>query len=213
DARRARREYLVPLAASAVAWAVGPFLFFPADAGYQALLIAIWIALATVATPIIAVSRLAGDLWLLPLLLPPSARLLYAPDSTANVLGLVAAVVLVLQLRLALEQNELITANMLARLQNEDLVGRLREQMSLVARTSEEKTRFLAAAAHDLRQPLHALGLFCAALDQRLRDIPEKPLVRSMMKSIEALENSFGAILDISRLDSRSVEPSRTVLP
>jgi two-component system, sensor histidine kinase len=213
DARRARREYLVPLVATALAWSAGPFLFFPADAGYQALLIAVWIALATAATPIVAVSRLAVYLWLLPLLLPLAARFLYAPDATSNVLGMVAAVVLVVQLRLALEQNELLTATMLARLQNDDLVMRLREQMSLVARASEEKTRFLAAAAHDLRQPLHALGLFCAALDQRLRDIPEKPLVRSMMKSIEALENSFGAILDISRLDSGALQPNVQVFP
>jgi signal transduction histidine kinase/CheY-like chemotaxis protein len=213
DARRARREYLLPLVASALAWSAGPFLFFPADHGYQALLIAIWIALATAATPIVAVSRLAVYLWLVPLLLPLAARFLYAPDPTANVLGLVAAVVLVVQLRLALEQNELLTTTMLAHLQNQDLVARLREQMRLVARASEEKTRFLAAAAHDLRQPLHALGLFCAALDQRLRDIPEKPLVRSMMKSIEALESSFGAILDISRLDAGAVQPNVQVFP
>lgn len=213
DARRARREYLVPLVASALAWSIGPFLFFPDQAGHQALMISIWIALATAAMPIVAVSRLAIYLWLVPLLLPLSARFLITGDPTTNVLGAVAAVVLIVQLRLALEQNELLTATMLARLQNEDLVARLREQMSLVARTSEDKTRFLAAAAHDLRQPLHALGLFCAALDQRLRDIPEKPLVRSMMKSIEALENSFGSILDVSRLDSGSVQPNVQVFP
>jgi signal transduction histidine kinase len=214
DARRARREYLVPLTASALAWSVGPFLFFPSDhAGYQALLISVWIALATAMTPIVAVSRLAIYLWLLPLLLPLSARFMFAADPTAHVLGAIAAVVLIVQLRLALEQNELLTATMLAHLQNEDLVAQLREQMSLVARASEEKTRFLAAAAHDLRQPLHALGLFCAALDQRLRDLPEKPLVRSMMKSIEALDNSFGAILDISRLDAGTVQPNVQVFP
>jgi signal transduction histidine kinase len=214
DARRARREFLLPLAASALAWSAGPWLLFPADhAGYQALLICIWIGLASAATPILSVSRLAIYLWLVPLLLPLAVRFLLAPDPTADVLGAIAAVVLVVQMRLALEQNELLTATMLARIQNEDLVARLRDQMRLVARASEEKTRFLAAAAHDLRQPLHALGLFCAALDQRLRDIPEKPLVRSMMKSIEALENSFGAILDVSRLDAGAVQPNVQVFP
>ena len=213
DSERARREYLIPLAASAIVWGAGPFLFFPELAAYRALLISIWIALATAATPIVAVSRLAIYFWLVPLLLPLSVRFLFAPDSTSNVLGVVAAVVLIVQMRLALEQNELLTDTMMARLQNEDLVARLRDQMSLVARASEEKTRFLAAAAHDLRQPLHALGLFCAALDQRLRDIPEKPLVRSMMKSIEALENSFRAILDISRLDAGQVQPNVQIFP
>src|SRR2546426_898850 len=83
---------------------VRPFLFFPADhAGYQALLISIWIALATAATPIVAVSRLAIYLWLVPLLLPLSVRFLLVGDPTTNVLGLIAALVLVVQLRLALE--------------------------------------------------------------------------------------------------------------
>lgn len=213
DARRARREYLLPLGASALAWSVGPILFFPDQPGYQALIICIWIGLATAATPTVAASRLAIYLWLVTLLLPLAARFLLADDPTSNVLGAVAAVFLVVQLRLALEQNELLTATMMARIQNEDLVARLREQMSLVARASAEKTRFLAAAAHDLRQPLHALGLFCAALDQRLRESPDKPLVKSMLKSIEALENSFGAILDVSRLDSGAVLPNPQVFP
>jgi signal transduction histidine kinase/CheY-like chemotaxis protein len=214
DARRARREYLLPLGASALVWSAAPFLFFPAGHhGYQALMIAVWIGLASAATPTVAASRLAIYLWLVPLLLPLAARFILENNATSALLGSIAAVFLVVHLRLALEQNELLTATMQARIQNEDLVARLREQMELVARASREKTRFLAAAAHDLRQPLHALGLFCAALDQRLRDIPEKPLARSMMKSIEDLETSFGAILDISRLDSGAVQPNVQVFP
>ena len=71
----------------------------------------------------------------------------------------------------------------------------------------------MASAAHDLRQPLHALGMFCATLEQRLRDTPEKPLVRNMMSSIEALDSSFGAMLDISRLDAGVVEPALQTFP
>jgi CheY-like chemotaxis protein/anti-sigma regulatory factor (Ser/Thr protein kinase) len=83
----------------------------------------------------------------------------------------------------------------------------------VAARANQEKTRFLASAVHDLRQPLHALGLFCAALDQRLHDIPERPLIKNMMSSIEALETSFGAMLDISRLDAGVVHAAPQSFP
>src|SRR5581483_10164036 len=70
-----------------------------------------------------------------------------------------------------------------------------------------------ASAAHDLRQPLHALGMFCATLDQRLQDTPERPLVRNMMSAIESLEDSFGAMLDISRLDAGVVQTTPQTFP
>jgi CheY-like chemotaxis protein len=74
-------------------------------------------------------------------------------------------------------------------------------------------TRFVSSAAHDLRQPLHALGMFCATLEQRLLNTPEKPLVRNMMNAIESLEESFGSILDISRLDAGTVQTAPQCFP
>jgi signal transduction histidine kinase/CheY-like chemotaxis protein len=210
----ALRAYLIPLAVTAALWSVGPWLFFPAgNSGYQGLMLVIWIGIASAATPTVTAWRAAIYLWLIPVLMSLALRFLLEPDTTSILFGGFAAVFLVVHLRIALEQHGLLAATLKARVENEDLVRRLREQMQLVARASQDKTRFLAAAAHDLRQPLHALGLFCAALDQRLRDIPEKPLVKSMMQSIEALESSFGAILDVSRLDSGLVHPNLQVFP
>ena len=75
-------------------------------------------------------------------------------------------------------------------------------------RADQEKSRFLAIASHDLRQPVHALGLFAATLEQRLQGSAEEPLVRNVMRSIEGLEQSFNAMLDISRLDAGTIEPN-----
>jgi CheY-like chemotaxis protein len=99
------------------------------------------------------------------------------------------------------------------RFHNEDLVQQLRSQIDVVARANEEKTRFVASAAHDLRQPLHALGMFCATLEQRLQNTPDRPLVRNMMDAIESLEESFGAMLDISRLDAGIVQTAPQTFP
>jgi two-component system, sensor histidine kinase len=70
------------------------------------------------------------------------------------------------------------------------------------------KTRFLAAASHDLRQPLHALGLFAARLSDRTRDPEEAALVQRISTSVASLESLFSALLDISRLEAGVVASS-----
>ena len=67
------------------------------------------------------------------------------------------------------------------------------------------KSRFLAAASHDLRQPLHALGLFASALNQRTQDAESRELTGRINQSIGALESLFNEVLDVSRLDAGAV--------
>jgi signal transduction histidine kinase len=71
---------------------------------------------------------------------------------------------------------------------------------------SRAKTQFFAAASHDLRQPLHAMGLFAEALRQRTRDPEVSSLVHSINESVDALEGLFGELLDITRIDAGGVE-------
>ena len=71
---------------------------------------------------------------------------------------------------------------------------------------SRAKTQFFAAASHDLRQPLHAMGLFAEALRERSRDPEVASLVHSINESVDALEGLFGELLDITRIDSGGVD-------
>ncbi|HEY6134843.1 MAG TPA: ATP-binding protein [Rubrivivax sp.] len=71
---------------------------------------------------------------------------------------------------------------------------------------SSAKTQFFAAASHDLRQPLHAMGLFAEALRQRSHDPEVSSLVNSINESVDALEGLFGELLDITRIDTGGVE-------
>ena len=64
------------------------------------------------------------------------------------------------------------------------------------------KSMFLAAASHDLRQPLHALGLYAAVLDEKVDEPEVRQLTRSINTSVDALENLFSEIMDISKLDA-----------
>ena len=75
------------------------------------------------------------------------------------------------------------------------------------------KTQFFAAASHDLRQPLHALGLFAEALRQRTHDPEAARLINSINESVDALEGLFGELLDITRIDSGAVDVNRKPVP
>jgi signal transduction histidine kinase len=216
DRRRARTfrgTWLALLTVSAAIWGAGPPLFLAKDFASGGLLTGIWLAAAGLSAPLVAAARPAIYLWLLPALVPLLFALALYGSGEALVLAVLGSVFLLVLLRLVLEQNESLAAGLAARFQNEDLVEQLRAQVEVAARANQEKTRFLASAVHDLRQPLHALGLFCAALDQRLKNVPERPLIKNMMASIEALETSFGAMLDISRLDAGIVHAQPQSFP
>jgi two-component system, sensor histidine kinase len=92
--------------------------------------------------------------------------------------------------------------------ERDDRIHALVAERDAALRADQEKSRFLTIASHDLRQPVHALGLFAATLDKRLQGSPDEHLVRNMIRSIDGLDRSFNAMLDISRLDAGSIEPN-----
>ena len=69
------------------------------------------------------------------------------------------------------------------------------------------KTRFIAAASHDILQPLNAARLYVTSLIERQRAGEDGELVQNIDASLEAVEEIFAALLDISRLDSGAMRP------
>jgi Na+/proline symporter/signal transduction histidine kinase/ActR/RegA family two-component response regulator len=72
------------------------------------------------------------------------------------------------------------------------------------------KTRFVAAASHDILQPLNAARLYVTSLIERQRAGEDADLVRNVDASLEAVEEIFAALLDISRLDTGAMKPEMT---
>ena len=70
-----------------------------------------------------------------------------------------------------------------------------------------DKTRFLAAASHDILQPLNAARLYATSLAERPADTSSARLARNIDMSLEAVEDILGALLDMSRLDSGHMAP------
>jgi signal transduction histidine kinase len=100
------------------------------------------------------------------------------------------------------------------RYENEQLIRELKqtniaeaEARNKAEQASLAKSRFFAAANHDLRQPLHALGLFATTLRNSIMEASKRQLVEQIQQSIESLESLFDDLLDISRLDAGQVKP------
>jgi len=107
---------------------------------------------------------------------------------------------------------------------NQSLEGRINERTADLVRVNSElevarakadaanrdKTRFLAAASHDLLQPLNAARLYTATLVERAGGTGFDELASSIEASLTAVEEIMSALLDISRLDAGALRPANT---
>ena len=104
---------------------------------------------------------------------------------------------------------------------NETLEQRVAERTAELTRVNTElaearaaaeeanisKTRFFAAAGHDILQPLNAARLYSSSLVERLGETENREMVRNIDSSLESVEAILGAVLDISRLDTGAMKP------
>jgi signal transduction histidine kinase/CheY-like chemotaxis protein len=98
-------------------------------------------------------------------------------------------------------------------MENARLFDELQEKSRQLEIANLAKSRFLAAASHDLRQPLHALNLFVAQLRTEPEPTKKARLITRMEASVSAMNEMFEALLDMSRLDAGVLEPNLTEFP
>lgn len=83
----------------------------------------------------------------------------------------------------------------------------MREARNAAEQANISKTRFLAAASHDLLQPLNAARLFVSALAERRLALPTRALVRQTGSALDSVEDLLEALLEISKLDAGAIVP------
>lgn len=96
------------------------------------------------------------------------------------------------------------------RLDKTELVASLEREHHELDISNRAKTRFLAAASHDLRQPLHAMNLTVAAYRLREKSDHLEPMFDRVERSVQAMEGLVNSLLDISKLDAGTVEVNPT---
>jgi signal transduction histidine kinase len=206
------RRYCSAILIISCVWGLAPLLFLPRDnAAMSALLIVVM--MGTCATGALSVSALRPALvrFIVPMMTGLILALLWRAEATSLFLAFCCGAFLATTLKYANQQHRVLTQSLVARFEKEALADQLSAQMAATQRLSEEKTRFLAAASHDLRQPLHAIALFGAVLQKELQGHDSARHASSLMRAVTSLGNSLDAMLDFSRLDAgvtaRVMEP------
>lgn len=157
-----------------------------------------------------------------PLMLGLAAQLLWIGQRTPGFGHAVIAAYMVILWWVLLRATQRFSRAMLddlvTRLRNESLVAELDQRRVQAEAASHAKTRFLAAASHDLRQPVHAMQLLGAALGEQLAGTRQAPLMRQMNTGVAQFSELVDEIMDLAHIDAQAIQahlmptPLRTML-
>lgn len=199
-----------------VVWGSAGWLLFPiGEPGRQAFLTMVLLGLAagslTSGTAVLAVSYCVA----IPLIVPIVFRTAMEGTITAIGTAILSGVFLLFILYTSRFINRTFAESLRMRFERMEMIDELTNQKSeleLAWREAEAannaKTRFLASASHDLRQPLHALGLLVSILRHPMSASEQKEIIDKIHTSVGATEALFNGILDISKLDAGVIQPN-----
>lgn len=110
------------------------------------------------------------------------------------------------------QRQQIVASNLLLAQEQEGLISAQRREAARANRANQDKSAFLAAASHDLRQPVHAIMLLGHALQMKTRDGAARELVEQILSAGKALSDQFNSLMELSRLESGSYTLSRQSL-
>lgn len=215
--QRWARHFLIFVSILGSLWgAAGVVMFVPDNLGYQALLICVALGLAAGAVTINPIYVPALFIWEILVLAPIIFRVFAVGDEIHLALGAMLLLYSATVLSDGYKLSRRLLQALLRGYENTALLGDLSQEkiISELARekaeaSNREKSRFLAAASHDLRQPMQALMLFSDALSNHVRgrDAIAEKLAEQIESSVSSLTDMLSALLNISRLESGVIRP------
>ncbi|MDX1334995.1 MAG: ATP-binding protein [Gammaproteobacteria bacterium] len=197
---------------SGLIWGSTPFVFLMPEAPLHMIyLLLILVGLSASALSASAPYFPAYLAFVIPVMGLLTLKLLFFSTDDLILLGVLAIIFLVSNIYYGRAQSYYNQQWLLLGYENLELVDTLKLEKDRAEKASRAKSRFLAAASHDLRQPLHAMGLYLHVLSESVNK-ESAGLVEKITQSMQALEGLLNALLDISRLDAGIVEVHRKTL-
>jgi len=208
------RTWQAGVLASGVLWGIAAWFFAPYGSGlHQLALVLVVYTFCVACVPILAPQFALFVLFVVLVFVPAIVRIALQHDVLSWQAAIVMAVAMAMTMLLGRNYRQSFESIVGLKLRTEALAVQLGAEKAVAdaARAEAEvanraKTQFFAAASHDLRQPLHAMGLFAEALRARSHDAEVAQLVNSINESVDALEGLFSELLDITKIDSGGVE-------
>ncbi|WP_428425330.1 ATP-binding response regulator [Methylibium sp.] len=216
DAARWQRWWNAGAMASGACWGLAAWLFYSdGRAFHQTTLLLIIYSFCVGAIPLMASQHLAFFAFISLCFVPTIVRIATLGTTDTLLLAGVLSLVFIMTTVLGRAYRRTFDRAIELKVRTELLAAQLQlekaaaDEAKRAAETANRaKTQFFAAASHDLRQPLHAMGLFAEALRAKSRGDEEVThLVNSINSSVDALEGLFGELLDITKIDTGGVEP------
>ena len=192
---------------SGCTWGAATLLFFTPD-NIQLFSV---LTLIIIGLTITSMAALSAILWAyyayaVPAVLPIVWRYMTMDDHSYYVFGILVLILIITLFPFARVNHKTLRDSVLLRFENIELVQQLTDQKEKAESANIAKTKFLAAASHDLRQPLHAIGLFLGALESRVEKDDQKIIVQKIKNSSNALNGLLDSLLDVSKLDAGVVQ-------
>ncbi len=201
-------------AAGLITGSAGPVFFPTLDAEGRALVTMILVCWTAGGVSTAAAYARAFYAYVAPALLPLALLWMIASDPKGTAVAMLIVLFGMMQVFFVRDNERVVRESFVIRYENERLLEALereRQEVLLARDRAEEanraKSQFLAAASHDLRQPLHALSLFSATLTLRAVDATTGEIAGQINKALASLSTLVDSLLDISRLDAGAVRP------
>ncbi|HEX4918368.1 MAG TPA: hybrid sensor histidine kinase/response regulator [Limnobacter sp.] len=190
---------------SGVIWGTAGVLFFnndPVTVMALATFLAAMVAGAVSSHSCYAPAYLA---YALPTAVPYIAVCLVQGQTFYTALGICASVFVLANIQYGRNLQATVEQSIKLRFQNADLIDALTHQKELAEQANIAKTQFLAAASHDLRQPLQAIELLTDALRRDLINHPSRSLLDLIQDAGQGLRDLLNALLDSSRINAAAI--------
>ena len=191
-----------------VLWAVGVLVLWPAERiDLQVFLMFLTAGMAAGAQLSFSMHLPAFYAFFLPMLGSLIFATLWAGGTVNYLIAFATTTYLVASVRFVTTLSDIFMGAIRSHFEVADLAESLKQQKEVAEAASQSKSRFLAAASHDLRQPVHSLSLFVGALAEQPQNAEGTRLIAHIRSTVDSLGNLFNSLLNISKLDANTVQP------
>lgn len=197
---------IVFISFSGILWGVCVYFFMPdVDEIERFITFTICIVVIAGGSSSFAASRTCAMLFLLPIAIALSVKMY---ELQFHILFIVAVFFNLYLFLTTVRLNKVLQQSIMGEIENERLVVNVTMEKDIAEQANIEKSQFLAAASHDLRQPLNSMGLFLYSLKARLKRLDDDNIIKilsQMDNSFQALKKMFDSLLEISHLDAGTI--------
>ncbi len=197
----------LPLAYGIIWGAAGYLFFTPESTTHIAFLVIFLFGMASGGINALSSLWSAYAALAIPMLLPLAYQLFKSTAVQSNYLGLIVLTFLFVMLGISFWTYHVISNSLSIRYENIGLLKDLEKKKEQALKASKDKSKFFAAANHDLRQPVHAISLLSSALSQEVSTDRGKQILSRINSANGVLLELLNSLLEISRLDAKIIKP------